>query len=148
MKITPPLLASMAASAIMFVSSIIYLVIQPNWLQIGQIWNACLIISALGIMIAFFMKKDRPASKISFLAIDLLFFLAVFLLSFTGVLNPEFIIHRPLGLGASIGYGIAYPLLVLAAADLRNQGLHQHPLRFQCQRPEKCLFFSSSDSPQ
>jgi len=118
MKINPPLIASMASSAIMFVSSIIYLVIQPNWLQIGHIWNACLIISALGIMIAFFMKKDRPASKIPLLAIDLLFFLAVFLLSFTGVLNPEFSIHRPLGLGASIGYGIAYPLLVLAAAVL------------------------------
>ena len=118
MKTNPPLLVSMAASAIMFVSSIIYLVIQPDWHQIGQIWNACLIILALGIMIAFFIKKDRPASKIPLLALDLIFFLAVFFLSFSGVLNPELNIHRPLGLGASIGYGIIYPSLVLAAAIL------------------------------
>ena len=57
--------------------------------------------------------KSVPA-----LAVDLIFFIGIFLLVFTGVLQPGFIINRPFGMGASFNYGIILPFLVLLASIL------------------------------
>ena len=43
---------------------------------------------------------------------------AVFFLSYSGALNPGFVIKRPLGIGASFDYAFILPLLVFFASLL------------------------------
>ncbi len=118
MKIRPPLMASMAASAFLFISSIACLLIQPDTKTIGLLWQAALLVLVLTISISAFSKESIPRDRIPVLAVDLLFSVALLIAMFTGILHPGYAISRPLGISASFGYSFILPALVLIASIL------------------------------
>ena len=63
------------------------------------------------------MKGASVRTALLFI-LDILFCGSVFYLSYSGALNPDFIIKRPLGVGASFEYSFLLPLLVLVASLL------------------------------
>jgi phosphate transport system permease protein len=118
MKINPALSISMAISALVFVSSIAYLILQPDPGTIAPLWQAAILTSALMIAASALRGKNISAGRRLALAADLAFMVAVVLLSFTGVLNSAYAIVRPLGIGASFSYNFILPALMLVAGIL------------------------------
>lgn len=127
-KIRPALALSMALYALMFMSSIACLALQPDLSIITPLWEAALAISTLTTIVSFWTARDLsgnrvlrnivPRKKALLLAIDLLFSIAVLLLVFTGTLYPGFAIDRPLGMGASFDYSFILSGLVFVASVL------------------------------
>jgi phosphate transport system permease protein len=122
-KIGPALAVSVALYALMFVSSVVCLVFQPDLSIIAPLWEAALLVSTLTTIISFWaaenIQRNRvPRNEALLLAIDLLFSTAVLLLVFTGTLHPGFVIERPLGMGASFDYSFILSGLVFVASVL------------------------------
>jgi len=118
MEIKPALAVSIAISALMFVSSVVCLLLQPDIKAITPLWQAALLLSALIILGSGLTRKNRPLKNIAAIAADLAFILAIVLVMFTGILPSEFVIARPLGIGASFRYSFILPVLVLVASIL------------------------------
>lgn len=118
MKIMPSLAISMAASALMLVSSIACLLLQPDPRTIMPLWQSALLISALMIAVSAFQGKNISAGRLPMLVIDLIFMVAIVLLAFTGLISPAYVISRPFGIGASFGYSLILPALVLLSGIL------------------------------
>lgn len=118
MKIKPVSAISLATSSFMFISSLASLFLQIGLISLIPLWEAALLLLVLAIAASFFTSKN-VGEKIPFsLIIDILFVAAVFVLVFTGILNPMTMIKRPFGLGASFGFGIILPALILLAGIL------------------------------
>jgi len=112
-------------SAAMFISSILFLIFQPNF-DISQVWEATLLVSA-GLMIIIhimsaidakkrhFNLKMKDPKRIVSLVADILFLLVVFALSFTGVLYPGFVTTFD-KVSAVFGYKLIFPILVLISS--------------------------------
>lgn len=113
----PAIAVSLIASAFMFISSAACLVLRPDLGLMVPSWGAALLVSALMIAISFSRAK-APLKRIPVLAADLLFSFGISLVIFTGFLQPNFVIIRPLCVGASFGYGVILPFLVLVASIL------------------------------
>ncbi|MGA9100314.1 MAG: phosphate ABC transporter permease PstA [Methanotrichaceae archaeon] len=118
MEVKPALAVSMAASALMFISSVVCLLLQPDIKAIVPLWQAALLVSALIILGSGLARKKRSLGNLVAIAADLAFILAIVLIVFTGILRSEFVIARPLGIGASFGYSFILPVLVLVASVL------------------------------
>ncbi len=116
MKFRPALGASYAISAFLFVSSLICLFLQPELEGLRLIWEASLIFCPLLIFGSYLKGKAASLRTAPFLILDVLFCGAVFYLSYSGILNGDLIIKRPLGVGASFEYSFIFPLLVLLAS--------------------------------
>lgn len=118
----PALAVSLLASMLLFITSAACLVLRPDLGLVVPLWGALLLISVLMIVVSFltfFLRAlDRPLKSVPALAVDLLFSIGIFLLIFTGFLQPGFVVNRPLGVGASFGYGVILPFLVLVASFL------------------------------
>jgi len=120
MKIKPSSVLSFAASALLFLSSIACLVLQPDLIAITPLWEFALAVSILTVALSAIINRiwRLGPSKVAVLSIDLLYVLAVFMLIFTGSLGPGFEIRSPLGIGASFGFKLVLPFLVLVASIL------------------------------
>jgi phosphate transport system permease protein len=118
MRITSALAVSMAASSIVFVSSIVYLIFQPAPGTIAPIWQAALSITVITIAASALLERNISPRRRLALAADLAFIMAVVILSAAGVLNSGYAIVRPLGIGASFSYSFILPVLMLAASIL------------------------------
>ena len=118
MKIKPTLAASFAISAFLFVSSIAGLILQPDLKMLKPIWEGCLLIGPLLILISYLNSRAISRKTASFLVLDLLICEAILFLAYSGVLHPGFAIKRPLGLAASFDYAFILPLLVFFASLL------------------------------
>ncbi len=118
MKVKPALAASAVISVFLFVSSLICLILQPELDRLKPIWEACLILCPLLVLGSYLTIKGASVRTASLLILDILFCGSVFYLSYSGALNPDFIIKRPLGVGASFEYSFLLPLLVLVASLL------------------------------
>ncbi|MDD3550805.1 MAG: phosphate ABC transporter, permease protein PstA, partial [Methanothrix soehngenii] len=118
MKLKPALAASVVISAFLFVSSLICLILQPELDRIKPIWEASLILCPLLILGSYLTMKGASVRTALLFILDILFCGSVFYLSYSGALNPDFIIKRPLGVGASFEYSFLLPLLVLVASLL------------------------------
>jgi len=115
MKIKPPLAASFAISAFLFLSSAVGLVLQPDLKLLQPVWNVSLVINALLILL---LARSSPRRALIVLALDLLFCLAVVFLTAGGIMQQGFVLKRPLGLGASFSYSFILSLLVFSASLL------------------------------
>jgi phosphate transport system permease protein len=106
-----PILA-IAVSTFMFFSSLACILAQPDPSMLAPLWEASLLLSGAALLAG--ALKDKEVKR-PFLLLDLLFLTA--LLLFAAWLNPGFVI-RPPGLGASFGYSLILPVLVLLASLL------------------------------
>ena len=118
MRISPILAMSFALSAFLFVSSIAGIILQPDLERLTPIWEACLIIGPLLVLISYLITNAISRKTAPFLGLDILICEGIFFLAYSGFLHPGFIIHRPLGVGASFNYTFIFPLLVLFASLL------------------------------
>jgi phosphate transport system permease protein len=118
MRISPILAASFALSAFLFVSSITCLILQPDLERLTPIWDACLIICPLLILVSYLITNAVSRKTAPFLLLDLLICVGICFLSYSGALQPGFVIHRPFGVGASFDYAFIFPLLVFFASLL------------------------------
>ena len=123
MTVKPAYAASLVIPALTFVSAVSCLIMPLDLRPILPFWEAALLIFALTVLTFFAAAKSHPAKALPALAVDLLFLIAVFLLIYTGTLDPAFVIKRPLGLGASFGYGMVLPFLMLLASILTVKDL-------------------------
>lgn len=118
----PALAVSLLASTFLFISSAACLVLRPDLGLVAPLWGALILISALAIVVSnltfFLTARDRPLRGVPALAVDLLFSTGIFLMIFTGLLQSGFVVNRPLGVGASFGYNVILPFLVLVASCL------------------------------
>lgn len=107
---------SMALAAVTFVSSVFYLLAQPDLTIFSLVWQVLLL--ALVVLLPLsFLRSGQDRKNLRIVLADALFLLLVFLLNFTGILNPEVILELQ-GLGASFGYNLIYPLLVVLSSIL------------------------------
>jgi phosphate transport system permease protein len=118
MKIKPTLAASFAISAFLFLSSVACLIMQPDLEMLKPIWEGCLLISPLLILISYLISRAISRNTASFLVLDLLICEAILFLTYSEILHPAFAIKRPLGLAASFDYAFILPLLVFIASLL------------------------------
>jgi len=115
MRMKAALVVSMAASAFMFVSSLVCLILRPALDGIVPLWSAALLFSMLLIFFSIWSTRSLPAKEAPAVAIDLLYSIAVLLLLYTGTFGPALVIKRPLGLGASFDYSFLLPALIFVA---------------------------------
>ncbi len=112
------LAVSMATSAFMFISSVVCLLLQPDLTAIASIWQIALLVSILIILASVFSRRNNSPGNLAAIGVDLAFIIAIILLVFTGILRSDYVIDRPLGIGASFGYSFILPALVLIASIL------------------------------
>lgn len=120
--------ATISISAFMFLSSIIYLIFQPEF-DIGRIWEGTLLLSTVMILAMTFMGLDTTAkkrfahpliqqrSRMITLGLDLIFLIITFLLSFTGKLHPGYSLEFS-GIDAVFEYKLIFPFLVFIGSIL------------------------------
>ncbi len=80
MKIRPDLAASFVIAAFLFVSSGACLILQPDLSMLLPVWEACLLINPLLILISFLTASKVSKKAAPFLAMDIIFCLAVLFL--------------------------------------------------------------------
>jgi phosphate transport system permease protein len=119
-KIKPSLALSYGLSAFLFLSSLACLVLQSELNSITPLWEFALIASFLiSVLNALTNRTWRVGLRsMALLSMDLIYILAVFILIFTGSLGPGFEIKSPFGIGASFGFKLVLPFLVLATSIL------------------------------
>jgi phosphate transport system permease protein len=115
MRMSPALIVSMAASAFMFVSSLVCIILRPDLSNMAPLWSAALLASTLMIVVSIWRTKSLHAKRTPAIALDLIYSIAVLLLVYTGTLGPTLVIKRPLGLGASFDYSFLLPALIFVA---------------------------------
>ena len=120
MKIKPSLALSCGLSAFLFLSSIACLVLQPELISITPLWEFALIASFLIVALNALTNRTWRLGlrRTAFLSMDLLYILGVFILIFVGSLGPGFEIKSPFGIGASFGFKLVLPFLVLVGSIL------------------------------
>jgi len=120
MRIMSTFVASIAISALLFVTSITCLLLQPDIEEISQFWQAGLAINVLLIILSYLISPSRkdPRRTAPFLVLDTLICSAIIFLMYSGILHTGFIIRRPLGVGASFDYSFILSLLFLMASML------------------------------
>jgi len=124
-KIKSSLALSYGMVAFLFLSSIAGLVLQPELTSVTLLWEFALMASFL--LVSLNVLKNRTSClgmrRMAVLSLDLFYILAVFILIFTGSLGPGFEIKSPLGIGASFGFKLVLPFMVLVASILTAKDL-------------------------
>jgi len=118
MKIKPAIAASLLISGLLFVTSLVCLLLQPDPKSIATIWQIGLAADVLFIVGSFIASRSRGMKTVPFLALDVLICSAILLMVYSGAVNPEFVIRRPLGMGASFEYSFILPLLFFVSSLL------------------------------
>ena len=119
MTIKPALYLSLAVSAFMFISSVLYLIIQTEMGLIVPAWEAALALSVVLILYSSMLGSGPVSKRIRpKVALDLVLSLIILGMLFSGTLSQGLMIERPLGIGASFGYKLILPGLILIASIL------------------------------
>lgn len=120
MKIRPAIIVSFSISAIIFISSLAALLLQPDIGQLASFWQAGLLIDVLLVIVSYLSSSARknPQKTAPFLVFDALICSGIIISIQNGILHSGFIIRRPLGVGASFDYSFILPLLFLIASML------------------------------
>ncbi|RQW79767.1 MAG: phosphate ABC transporter permease PstA [Methanothrix sp.] len=142
MPAKPAYVASLVIPALIFVSAVCYLIMPLDSKPILPFWEAGLLISALTILTSFAAAKSHPAKAVPALAVDLFFLIAVIFLIYTGTLDPSFVIKRPLGLGASFGYNMILPFLMLLSSILTVKDLLNIHYAYSAKGREALVFMA------
>lgn len=142
MTVKPAYAASLVIPALIFVSAVSCLIMPLDLKTILPFWEAALLIFALTVLAFFAAAKSHPAKALPALVVDILFLIAVFLLIYTGTLDPAFVIRRPLGLGASFGYGMVLPFLMLLASILTVKDLLNIHYAYSAKGREALVFMA------
>ncbi len=125
-KIKPAPLASIVVALFLLISSLYYLIIQSEEIPLVPFWVGGLVICIV-LISASALALNRDATdrtRVAWtrprflpLAADLVYFLAVFLLIFSGRIRPD-LEFEFLGLSAVFTYDLVLPFLVLLASFL------------------------------
>jgi phosphate transport system permease protein len=125
-KIKPAPLASIVVALFLLISSLYYLIIQSEEIPLVPFWVGGLVICIV-LISASALALNRDAtdrtrvawtrSRFLPLAADLVYFLAAFLLIFSGRIRPD-LEFEFLGLSAVFTYDLVLPFLVLLASFL------------------------------
>jgi len=120
MKIRPTIIVSLCISAIIFISSLAALLLQPDIGQLASFWQAGLLIDVLLVIVSYLSSSAPKNSQKTapFLVLDALICSGIIISIQNGILHSGFIIRRPLGVGASFDYSFILPLLFLIASML------------------------------
>ena len=120
MKIRPTIIVSLCISAIIFISSLAALLLQPDIGQLASFWQAGLLIDVLLVIVSYLSSSapKNPQKTAPFLVLDALICSGLIISIQNGILHAGFIIRRPLGVGASFDYSFILPLLFLIASML------------------------------
>jgi phosphate transport system permease protein len=118
MKIKPALAASLLISALLFATSLIFLLLQPNPQGIAPLWQIGLAADVLLVIASYIAYSSRSMKSAQFLALDCVVCSAVLFLVYSGIIHAEFVIRRPLGVGASFDYSFILPILILVSSLL------------------------------
>jgi len=120
MKIRPTIIVSLCISAILFISSLAALLVQPDIGQLASFWQAGLLIDVLLVIVSYLSSSapKNPQKTAPFLVLDAIICSGIIISIQNGILHSGFIIRRPLGVGASFDYSFILPLLFLIASML------------------------------
>jgi phosphate transport system permease protein len=116
MLVKPALVASLAISAFLFVSSLACLFLQPDLEKLKPIWLVSLLVSFLLIIASYLFSRAVSLKTAPFLVLDALICAAILILMYS--LHAGFVIHRPLGVGASFDYSFIFSFLIFFASLL------------------------------
>ncbi len=118
MKIKPALALSLILSAMLFITALLSLLLQPDPERIRVFWQAGLAADILLIIGSYITSRAASMKTAPFLALDAVICFAVLYLVYSGAIHAGLAFNRPLGLGASFDYTFFLPLLILISSLL------------------------------
>ena len=118
MKIKPALAASLILSAMLFITALFSLLLQPDPERIRVFWQAALAADILLLIGSYLTSRAASIKTAPFLALDAVICAAVLFLIYSGAIHAGLAVSRPLGLGASFDYTFLLPLLILICSLL------------------------------
>ena len=118
MKIKPALALSLILSAMLLITALFSLLLQPDPERIRVFWLAGLAANILLLIGSYLTSRAASIKTAPFLALDAAICSAVLYLAYSGTIHAGLAIHRPLGLGASFDYTFLLPLLILICSLL------------------------------
>jgi phosphate transport system permease protein len=142
MKIKPALATSLAISAFLFVSSLAGLFLQPDPEKLAPIWLVSLFLNLLLIIVSYAFSRAVSLKTASFLALDTLICSSILSMMYFRTLHSGFVIHRPMGLGASFDYSFILSLLILFASILCMKDAFNIIYRYSARGREAQVFLA------
>lgn len=118
MKIKPALAASLILSAMLLITALFSLLLQPDPERIRVFWQAALAADILLLIGSYLTSRAASIKTAPFLALDAAICSAVLYLVYSGTIHAGLAVSRPLGLGASFDYTFLLPLLILICSLL------------------------------
>ena len=118
MKIKPALAASLILSAMLLITALFSLLLQPDPERIRVFWLAGLAADILLLIGSYLTSRAASIKTAPFLALDAAICSAVLYLVYSGTIHAGLAVSRPLGLGASFDYTFLLPLLILICSLL------------------------------
>ena len=118
MKIKPALAASLILSAMLLITALFSLLLQPDPERIRVFWQAALAADILLLIGSYLTSRAASIKTAPFLALDAAICSAVLYLIYSGTIHAGLAVSRPLGLGASFDYTFLLPLLILICSLL------------------------------
>jgi len=109
---------SLGTSALLFVSSLICLLARPSLDLIAPIWAVLILIEAATIAFSSPLARSLHGQATFILWLDILLEVALALTILSGILNQDFVIKRPFGVGASFQYNVVLPALAALCGAL------------------------------
>ena len=118
MKIKPALALSLILSAMLLLTALFSLLLQPDPERIRVFWLAGLAADILLLIGSYLTSRAASMKTAPFLALDAAICSAVLYLIYSGTIHAGLAVSRPLGLGASFDYAFLLPLLILICSLL------------------------------
>ena len=118
MMIKPALAASLILSAMLLITALFSLLLQPDPERIRVFWQAALAADILLLIGSYLTSRAASIKTAPFLALDAAICSAVLYLVYSGTIHAGLAVSRPLGLGASFDYTFLLPLLILICSLL------------------------------
>lgn len=119
MKTNQFLMITLAASSLLFVTSAVCLIMQPDLGAVAPIWGVIILVSITSLAAFFLMSEDprKGCFRVGTLLYSVVAAMAISV-AFGGLFSQNFTIVRPLSLGASFSYRFLLSLLALVAGVL------------------------------
>ena len=118
MKIKPALALSLILSAMLLLTALFSLLLQPDPERIRVFWLAGLAADILLLIGSYLTSRAASMKTAPFLALDTAICSSVLYLIYSGTIHAGLAVSRPLGLGASFDYAFLLPLLILICSLL------------------------------
>ncbi|MHC1631091.1 MAG: phosphate ABC transporter permease PstA [Methanotrichaceae archaeon] len=122
--IRPVPMMAIVIAVFMLISSLFYLIVQPEQILVVPLWEGSLFACTVLVLASVVTLHRNDTKNISWrsdkvltVAADLIFLLLVLLLVFTGQISSDHEFELA-GLSAVFGYNLVFPLLILVASFL------------------------------